>query len=99
VLGLDEEVEPVPQAHARWPLLVGDRLEWFRDACEPALGDGVTQRGLASEVAVDAAVADAESAGDVDDVRLGRPVVAEDLLRRFEDPLGCECLRRHAMRP
>ena len=44
-------------------------------------------------------MADAKGAGDVDDVRLRRPVTAEDLLRRFEDALSRERLRRHVVGP
>jgi hypothetical protein len=62
-LGADEEVEPLLQALRGRGRPVCDLLQWVRDACEPALGDGVAQRRLASEVAVDAAVADAERAG------------------------------------
>jgi hypothetical protein len=40
---------------------------------QPPLGDGVAQGRLAGEVAVDAAVADAELARDVDDVVLPGP--------------------------
>ena len=99
-LRLDEDVEPA-LAGARAP--VPSRLRPPRAAAEmlrePALGDGVAKRRLAREVAVDAAVADAERAGDVDDVRLRRAVAAEDLLRRFEDPLGRERLGRHRAGP
>ncbi len=72
-----------------------DRFERLRDLREPALGDRVAKRRLARKVAVDAAVADPERAGDVDDIRLRRAETAEALLRRFQDPLGSECLGRH----
>ena len=94
-LRLDEAVEPALEALGCRSLSGRDRFEGFRDALEPALGDGVAKRGLARKVAVDASMADAKGAGDVDDVRLRRPVAAEDLLRRFEDALSRERLRRH----
>ena len=87
-LAADEEVEPALQALGRGPFLVCDRLRAARRSREPALGDGVAQRRLAGEVPVDAAVADPERAGDVDDVRLRRAVAAEDLLRRLQDLLS-----------
>jgi hypothetical protein len=40
----------------------------------------------ASWPAVDAAVADAQGAGDVDHGRLGGPVAAQDVLCRLQDP-------------
>ena len=39
-------------------------------------------------------MADAERAGDVDNIRLRRSVAAEDLLRRYQDALGRERLGR-----
>ena len=95
-LGADEEVEPAAQALRCGAVLVGDRRERLRDAGEPALGDGVAQRRLAGEVPVDAAVADAERAGDVDDRGLGRTVAAQDVLRRVEDAVGRQGFRAHA---
>ena len=72
----------------RGTFLVGYGGEGRGDVGEPAFGDGVAECGLAGEVAVDAAVADAEGAGDVDDVGFGRPVAAQDVFGRFEDSLG-----------
>ena len=72
-LGRHQELEPSVQTLRRRARLVGDHRQRFGDAVQPALGDGVAQRRLAGEVAVDAPVADPELAGDVDDRRLRGP--------------------------
>ena len=46
-------------------------------------------------MAVDAAVADAEGACDIDDVRFRRAVAAEDVFGGFQDSLGGQCFGRH----
>ena len=89
-LGGDQQVEPAPQPLRRGPSSAADRGQRLGDAGQPALGDRVAQRRLAREVPVDAAVADAERAGDVDHGRLGGPVAAQDVLGRLQDPLGGE---------
>jgi hypothetical protein len=58
----DEEVEPAALTLGSGSLSGRSGFERFRDLREPALGDGVTERGFAWEVEVEAAVADAEGA-------------------------------------
>ena len=75
-LRFDEVVEPALEALGCRSLSGRDGFEGLGDLRQPALGDGVAKRGLARKVPVDASVADAEGAGDVDDVRLGGAVAA-----------------------
>ena len=50
---------------------------------QPAFGDVITQRRFAGEMPIDTPMAYPKRAGDVHDVCLGRPIAAEDLLRRL----------------
>ena len=84
----DQAVEPSTQPLRRRRILANDFRERIGHPRQPALDDRVAERRLAGKMAVDAAVADAERAGDIDDGGLGRPEAGQHLFRRVEDPVG-----------
>ena len=66
------------------------RAERNGDAGEPALRHGIAKRRLAREVAVDAAVADAERAGNVHHRGLGQAIPGQGLFGGVENAVGGE---------
>ena len=86
-LGGEQRAQPAVEPRRGRSLLPGDLAQRCVDAVEPAFGNGLAQRSLAREMAIDAAVAHIECTGNVNDGGLGKSVAPQDVLGHFEDPL------------
>ena len=64
---------------------VGDLGQRRTDALEPALGDGLAQRLLARKMPVDAAVADIQRTGNINDGGFRKPEAAENVFGHLKD--------------
>jgi len=83
-----QNVKPATQPFRCGPGLGGDDGERSRKTREPALKDSLKQSILVREMPVDAAMADPQRAGNINDCRFERAEAAQYVLRRVENTLG-----------